>query len=152
MTLQPLTQAWLKQARALEQQCFEDAWSESLWQLYLPHACSYRLCDDHSRLLGFTLCQRVLDEVELLRIAVVPDCRQQGFGRLLLQQTLDNLSAQGVKRILLEVRASNAAAIALYQCCDLQRDAIRKDYYETTEPGVRENAYLFSGTLTAHQS
>jgi ribosomal-protein-alanine N-acetyltransferase len=152
MTLQPLTQAWLEQARALEQRCFDDAWSESLWQLYLPHAASYLLCDDDSQLLGFTLCQRVLDEVELLRIAVVPECRQQGLGRILLQQTLDKLSEQGVKRFLLEVRASNAAAIALYQCCDLHQDAIRKDYYETTEPGVRENAYLFSGTLTSHQS
>ncbi|KGK42850.1 hypothetical protein LH51_04125, partial [Nitrincola sp. A-D6] len=77
---------------------------------------------------------------------------QQGLGRILLQQILDNLSEQGVARLLLEVRASNAAAIALYQCCDLQQDAIRKDYYETTEPGVHEDAYLFSCTLALQPS
>lgn len=147
MNLQPLTQAWLDQARALEKRCFDDSWSESLWQVYLPHACSYLLCDDDKQLLGFALCQRVLDEVELLRIAVAPECRQQGLGRLLLQQTLDNLSEQGVTRILLEVRVSNAAAIALYQCCELQRDAIRKGYYETAVAGVREDACLFSRSL-----
>ncbi|QEW07727.1 ribosomal protein S18-alanine N-acetyltransferase [Nitrincola iocasae] len=151
MTLQPLTQAWLDQARALELRCFDDSWSESLWQLYLPHACSYLLSDDDS-LLGFALCQRVLDEAELLRIAVMPECRQQGLGRILLQQTLERLSGQGVTRLLLEVRASNVAAIALYQCCGLQQDAIRKGYYETAIAGVREDAYLFSRRLGSHES
>lgn len=147
MTLQPITHAWLDQARALESRCFDDSWSESLWQLYLPHGCSYLLCNDDSQLLAFALCQRVLDEVELLRIAVAPEYRQQGLGRLLFQQMLDKLSEQGVARILLEVRASNAAAIALYQCCELQRDAIRKGYYETAVAGVREDACLFSCSL-----
>lgn len=152
MTLQPLTQAWLDQARALEQRCFDDSWSESLWQLYLPQGCSYLLCDDNSRLLAFALCHRVLDEAELLRIAVAPECRQQGLGRMLLQQTLVNLSEQGVTRLLLEVRASNVAAIALYQCCELQQDAIRKGYYETAVSGVREDACLFSRTLGSQPS
>ncbi|KGK41860.1 hypothetical protein LH51_11750 [Nitrincola sp. A-D6] len=56
MKVHLLTPAWLEQARALEQRCFADAWSESLWQLYLPHACSYLLCDDDSSNCWALLC------------------------------------------------------------------------------------------------
>lgn len=67
------------------------------------------------------------DEAEVHTIGVRPDAQGQGLGRKLLQQLM---SAAGDRRLLLEVRTDNAAAIALYTSEGFSTLGIRRRYYQ----------------------
>ena len=68
-----------------------------------------------AEIVGYALFHRVLDECELLRLAVSPSFRGRGFGATLLTAGLDNMSSAGVIACHLEVGAENTAAIHLYK-------------------------------------
>lgn len=70
---------------------------------------------DSGLLAGFAAFQLAGGEASLDTLAVAPALRRQGVGRCLLRAALDALCAQGAGCCFLEVRLSNAPAIALYQ-------------------------------------
>lgn len=88
---------------------------------------------------GFAVFRQVLDEAEVLNIAVAPVHCRQGFGRCLLRAGLDLLAGK-VRCLHLEVRAGNAPAIALYLSEGFQRVGLRRSYYPA--PDGREDAVL----------
>lgn len=136
---------------ALERCVFPDAWSETQLQRQLDAPRSVNLglfCN--GQLLGYALFSYVLDEAELLRIAVAPQGRRMGLARQLLHAALPPLSALGITRLMLEVRAGNAAAQALYAQFGFTEDARRRGYYRTPEGS--EDAVLMSCFLAAEQS
>jgi ribosomal-protein-alanine N-acetyltransferase len=92
--------------------------------------------------VGFALFSQVLDEATLLNILVRPSCRRQGLARQLLMTALPALAARGARRCLLEVRAGNGAAIALYRSLGFRPDGRRRDYYPAANG--REDALLMS--------
>lgn len=94
---------------------------------------------------GYLAYSRVLDEASIHDVAVEPQYQGAGLGKRLLQEALEHMKAHGVATCLLEVRASNDAAIALYRACGFQLDGERRNYYPA-EHG-RENALLMSRRL-----
>ncbi len=80
-------------------------------------------------LVGFVLSRLVLDEAEILTIAVAPKSRRRGVGGALLGAHLATLAAQGAKALFLEVEAGNHAALALYAQFNFYRVGARKAYY-----------------------
>jgi len=80
-------------------------------------------------LAGFVLSRIVLDEAEILTIAVAPEHRRKGLGGALLGSHLATLTARGVKALFLEVEAGNTAALALYAAFDFHQVGERKAYY-----------------------
>ena len=84
-------------------------------------------------LAGFALSRRVLDEAEILTIAVAPEFRRKGIGSALLGGHLATLAAQGIKTLFLEVEAGNQAALALYAHFAFQQIGERKAYYRKTD-------------------
>ncbi len=80
-------------------------------------------------LAGFAAFKRVLDEAELLNLAVDPDHRRKGIARALLKAATCELLAHGVSRVFLEVRASNEPAISLYAAAGFKLQRLRRDYY-----------------------
>ena len=93
---------------------------------------------------GFCLATVVLDEASLLLIVARPRVRREGLGRALLTALLDRLGRRGIRRCLLEVRESNAAALALYSGSGFVRDGRRRNYYPAGEADEREDAILMS--------
>ena len=83
----------------------------------------------HRSLVGFCALRRVLDEAELRNLAVIPEHRRKGIGKVLLEQSHGRLRAAGVMRVYLEVRPSNTAARALYFGLGYRMHSVRKDYY-----------------------
>jgi len=98
-----------------------------------------------SRVAGFLLFSRVLDEASIHDIAVHPDLQGRGLGRLLLQGALRHMKQAGAARCLLEVRESNRAARRLYGSARFHTDGVRKNYYPVQ--GGREDALLMSRQL-----
>ena len=87
----------------------------------------------NSRLAGFILSRLVLDEAEILTLAVAPDFRRKGIGSALLSVHLATLAAEGVKALFLEVDAGNDAARALYAQFDFHQIGARQAYYRKAD-------------------
>lgn len=119
------------------------------------------------RLVGYAAVARLPFEAELQAILVADAWRGQGLAWRLLGAVADQARDWRSERLLLEVRAGNAPAIALYRAAGFDADGIRRDYYpslpgvartpETTPPrqagavsgAAREDALLMSLPLTA---
>ena len=82
--------------------------------------------------------QQPRDEGEVLNVAVVPRCRDQGIGRQLLEALVKNMAVEGAKSVFLEVRASNVSARSLYAQLGFEIVGLRVGYYaDPTENAVQ---------------
>lgn len=136
----------LPQLRALQQRCFDEFWSEPHWRAQIEQPRNRLLgIDCDAQLVGYALFSTVLDEAELLQIAIDPAWRRQGLAQRLLQQAQTELAAAGIVRLLLEVRLSNQPAVQLYRRLGFSEDGRRRDYYPTATG--REDALLMSCPL-----
>jgi len=88
---------------------------------------------------------KVLDEAEILNIAVHPAYQGRGMARNLVLQVIQQLKNEAVERCLLEVRASNTTARGLYDSLGFKPDGVRKNYYRAGDG--REDAVLMSKSL-----
>jgi [ribosomal protein S18]-alanine N-acetyltransferase len=79
---------------------------------------------------GIVVGRQVLDEAEILNLAVREGARRQGEGHALVGRVLERFSELAVSRVFLEVRESNRGAIAFYQGLGFQAIGTRKDYYQ----------------------
>lgn len=98
-------------------------------------------------ILGFCILQKVLDEANLLLMAIDPKCHGQGLGTLLLNDAIERLGA-GCVQIFLEVRESNYAAIALYEKVGFHQIDLRKNYYPAPNR-QKEHAVIMVNMLSA---
>lgn len=78
---------------------------------------------------GFLVAWKVADELHVLHVAVDPAARRRGLGRALVAEALAFAASYGARIALLEVRKSNAAAIALYATMGFRETGLRKSYY-----------------------
>jgi [ribosomal protein S18]-alanine N-acetyltransferase len=90
--------------------------------------------DDAADAAGFTLSRQILDEEELLLIAVAPWARRRGLGHALMRQFLAQSAGNGVERQFLEMRAGNPAQ-ALYLAHGFTAVARRPNYYRSGSLG-----------------
>lgn len=127
------------QVAQLEKQCFSDPWSENSVNSELTNPLSlWVVALDGIEVVGYVGSQSVLDEADMMNIAVAADYRRQGIAERLVDSLIDQLANKGVHCLTLEVRASNAAAIALYQKLGFQQVGLRPNYY--TKP--KEDALI----------
>lgn len=95
--------------------------------------------------LGFVLVWVMVDELEILSVATHPEARRRGAGRALCERALVEARAANCRRMLLEVRRSNEAAIALYRSLGFHVAGVRRRYY----PDNDEDALLMNLDLDA---
>ncbi len=94
------------------------------------------------KIYGYYLASQVAGEAELLNISVAPSQQGKGLGFKLLQHFISNLKAETAD-VFLEVRASNALAIKLYEKQGFHQLGCRPDYYPCRKHG-REDALLYA--------
>lgn len=82
---------------------------------------------------GFILVRQVLDEAEILTLAVRVEARRRGLGAVLVETAAATATALGAERMLLEVAEENAAALALYRALEFEPIGLRRNYYS---PGM----------------
>lgn len=114
----------------LEEQIFSDAWSEcALADSFRQEHSLIYVVEVKGHIEGYCILYYVLEEAEIVRIAVSEDMRRQGVGDSLLSTMWEWCHQQGITRITLEVRENNHTAIRLYQKHEFASCAIRKAYY-----------------------
>jgi ribosomal-protein-alanine N-acetyltransferase len=94
---------------------------------------------------GFVLTRHVLDEEELLLIAVMPGARRRGVGAALIEHLFAAARARGVSRIFLEMRRGNPA-IHLYRKLGFEPIGERRNYYRMAN-GERIDAITFARSI-----
>ncbi|EXB23594.1 ribosomal-protein-alanine acetyltransferase [Acinetobacter baumannii 1437282] len=98
------------------------------------------------QVVGFCILQPVLDEANLLLMAIHPSQQGKGLGYKLLDQSIQQLKNNPIQ-IFLEVRESNTAAIRLYEKTGFHQIDVRKNYYPNPD-GSREHAVIMVKTCT----
>lgn len=128
----------------IERLCFgADAWSEVLVRAELDApARSVLLVRDGADVSAYASVMVAGDLADLQRIAVRPGLRKRGHGRRLLAETMRIAVDGGAERILLEVAADNAAALALYRAAGFDDIDRRAAYY-----GPERDALVLGRTL-----
>lgn len=96
--------------------------------------------------IGFVLSRLVLDEEELLLVAILPEYRGRYLGKRLIEYSATAARNRGATRMFLEMRANNPAE-RTYRAAGFERIGIRKDYYRTAD-GERLDAITFGKNLT----
>jgi ribosomal-protein-alanine N-acetyltransferase len=115
---------------ALERRCFPDPWStESFREALGSPGVVALIREDDGEVTGYLLGREILGTGEVLNLAVAPERRRQGIGRALLEQAIEEIVARGGHEVFLEVRASNAAALELYQSMGFVLSGRRRHYY-----------------------
>lgn len=104
-------------------------WSASQYEDATSGSYQGWIGEHNSRVVAFLFARNAADEVEILNLAVTPAQRRRGLARQLIERALDDAEARGAARAYLEVRPSNAAAIALYKKCGFKEAGRRTCYY-----------------------
>ena len=142
----PMTPADVPQVAALEQLCFPDPWSAGSITYELQNELSLWLtARDGARVVGYIGSQSVPPESDIMNLAVDPQYRRRGIAERLLRELEARLVPRGVTVLALEVRRSNAAALALYEKLGFTLAGVRKNYYKTP----REDALILKSELVS---
>lgn len=127
----PLHPTDLERVAEIELATFSDPWSRRAFAetLARPEVRGFAVDDERGALAGYGLCAVAGDEAEILNVAVDTAARGCGVGRSIVEAMLDHLREAGIRRVYLEVRCSNEAAIGLYRASGFQPLATRRGYY-----------------------
>ena len=102
--------------------------------------------EQNGQVVGFCILQPVLDEANLLLMAIDPSQQGKGLGYQLLDVSIAMLKNDPVQ-IFLEVRESNTAAIKLYEKSNFHQIDLRKNYYPKPD-GTKEHAIIMVKACT----
>lgn len=121
-------------------EAFTDAWTEEMIRsCFEPYTDVWVLESSVHGICGFAVLDRKLaGEAELHNIALSREARGRGLAGLLMDRLIGRARERGVRRIMLEVRESNAPAIALYRSYGFEKVGMRPAYYRSPT----ENAWL----------
>ena len=137
----PMDRSHIEQIAALERECFSTPWSEAmLTEVLFDSQASFIVAEsEDGGVLGYAGLQVVLDEGYIDNIAVEPNARRHGVADELLD-VFCRFGEANLAFLTLEVRASNQAAIALYEKHGFTQAGLRKNYYEKP----REDAVIMT--------
>ena len=138
MIIQDMTSAHVASIARLEKLCFSDPWSEKSIATELDCRLScWLVALEEETVLGYVGSQTVIDESDMMNLAVHPDYRRQGIGEALVDALAERLRSKGSKTLTLEVRDSNAPAIALYEKLGFASVGRRPNYYRNPKEDAR---------------
>jgi len=128
-TLRPMREADLDEVYAIELRAYPFPWTLGIFRDCLLANYPAWVLAQGERIIGYGLLSLAADEAHVLNLCTAPEAQGQGFGRRLLHALLQLARARGAKRVFLEVRPSNAAAIALYDTEGFNEIGRRPRYY-----------------------
>jgi [ribosomal protein S18]-alanine N-acetyltransferase len=130
--IEPLTHDDIDDVLALEEAAFTSPWTRAMYLAELENS-GVSFCflarDANRRAVGFCSFWRIVDELHINNLAVLPDLRRTGIGSVLLEFVLKQGALLGARRATLEVRRSNEAARLLYERFGFSVAGVRPEYY-----------------------
>ena len=130
MIIVKMNESHVPAVAALEKICFSDPWSENSVASELKNKLAlWLVAEENGAVAGYIGSQTCTDESDVMNVAVHPDFRRRGIGEALVNVLVAELKAMGSHCLTLEVRASNAPAIALYEKMGFHEIGRRKNYY-----------------------
>ena len=145
----PMRVAEVAYVAALEAQIHAAPWTAGNFRDALAAGYSALVGEREGRIVAFGVMMLAPGEAQLLNLSVVSDARREGLGRELLHRFVGIAASTGAAHIFLEVRVSNAVAIALYEGDGFVRVARRAKYYPPSPTGEREDALVMRLTVGA---
>ncbi len=142
--IRPMTVDDIAPVVAIEVEVTAEPWSTKQFQQSLEQHQCWVICGaeaDNNQPIGYVVTATVVDQTEILNIAIDPQYQGHKLGSQLLCHTMGSLS-DSIESVLLEVRVSNFSAIRLYFNYGFIEVGRRRDYYRT-EYG-REDAILMT--------
>ena len=144
MTFREMLVEDLEQVVDIEQNLFSVPWTKEGFLTYLMKKDTmFFVVEEKERILGYCSMMTVLDEGDILNVAVRSDRQKEGIGQFLVDSMLRMSEMQGIRLVHLEVRQGNGTARRLYQRLGFKEDGLRRDYYENPV----ENAVLMTKTM-----
>ena len=139
MMIVNMNESHVAQMAALEKICFSDPWSENsvASELKNPLSC-WLVAEEDGEVAGYVGSQTVMDESDMMNVAVHPDYRRKGIAEKLVMELVEALKKRDSRCLTLEVRASNEPARALYEKLGFVQVGLRKNYYRNP----REDALI----------
>ena len=129
MTIERMNETHVAAVAALEKLCFADPWSLSSIASELNNPLAlWLVAVEDGDLIGYIGSQSVMGESDMMNVAVHPDHRRKGVGEMLVLALCEALSGENTS-LALEVRASNAPAISLYEKLGFVQVGLRRNYY-----------------------
>lgn len=115
----------------VEIESFASPWSyESLERDLMENKCSiYVVAEDNKKIVGYIGSWLIMDEGQIINIAVKDSHRGKGIGFLLMKFMIDRLEKEGCNSIFLDVRVGNTSAINLYKKFNFEVVGKRPKYY-----------------------
>ena len=131
LELRRLELADLDAIERIERASYRAPWSRSMFasELAKPSSLSFGAVDDSGDLVGYVVLSRYVDAWHVMNVAVAPERRRQGIASALLQRLLELTKDDPLRGYTLEVRVSNAGAIALYERFGFRQKGLRRGYY-----------------------
>lgn len=143
IVITPMRTEHLLNLADMEKAAFSEPWSYDALaeELQNPLAVFFVAEDSKSkRAIGYLGMHHIVDEGYITNIVVDPGCRRRGIASALIKKASEYARSHELKRITLEVRTSNEAAIALYGGFGFKRDGIRPNFYSYP----KEDAAIYS--------
>ena len=130
VSVRAATREDIQRIAEIEKQCFSTPWSEQAFITQIDVDSVFAALTVDGEIAGYAIIDtQILPESELYNIAVAPEYQGNGFSKILMDYVLEKAKSRGAETVLLEVRASNAAAIGLYEKYSFAQNGIRKGYY-----------------------
>jgi ribosomal-protein-alanine N-acetyltransferase len=130
MIIVSMNESHVAQVAELEKICFSDPWSENsvASELKNPLSC-WLVAEEDGKVAGYVGSQTVIDESDMMNVAIHPDHRRKGIAEALVVELVEALKKRESHCLTLEVRASNEPAKALYEKLGFTQVGLRKNYY-----------------------
>lgn len=144
--VRPMTHEDIEAVAGIEQQSYGYPWSTGIFRDCLLAGYHCIVIEQGGELRGYGILSVAAGEAHVLNVCVAPAFRRRGYGLALLKRLIDEARGARVKRMYLEVRPSNLAAVNMYKGIGFETIGRRRDYYRAADDR-REDALVLGLTL-----
>jgi ribosomal-protein-alanine N-acetyltransferase len=145
LELRPMVREDLEAVAAIERAIHRFPWTLGNFSDALDNGYLCKVAELDGDIAGYAVMMPALDEVELLDIGIAAEYQGRGLGSDLLLRMIELAHSINLRRMFLEVRPSNLAALALYGKHDFRKIGLRRGYYAAGDE--REDAIVMERIL-----
>ena len=118
------------QVMEIENVNFSEPWTEAgFFTFFLRDDTLFLVAEEDEKIKGYIGIVCVPEDGDITNVSVAPEAQGAGIGSMLVEELIKRAAERGVTNIFLEVRASNASAIHLYEKYGFRQISVRKGYY-----------------------